>query len=61
MSQMIAFSHRCHHQYIGGICGAVALEFTERDIPFHAEVRLPIRFKDRILRTHFRADFLSVL
>ena len=26
--------------------------------PFLAEVRLPIRFKDRILRTHFRADYL---
>ena len=37
---------------------ALGYEFGARGIPFMAEVRLPIRFRDRVLRTHFRADFL---
>jgi GxxExxY protein len=37
---------------------ALALEFGERALPFAREVRLPIRYKGRILRTGFRADFV---
>ena len=37
---------------------ALGYELTDQGIPFLAEVRLPIWFKDRILRTHFRADYL---
>jgi GxxExxY protein len=37
---------------------ALGLEFSDRGIPFAAEVRIPIRFKDRVLQRHFRADFL---
>lgn len=37
---------------------ALALALAERGIPFRSEVRLEIRFKGRVLRTHFRADFL---
>lgn len=37
---------------------ALGYELTDCGIPFLAQVRLPIRFKTRILRTHFRADYL---
>ena len=37
---------------------ALGYELADQGIPFLAQVRLPIRFKDRILRTHFRADYL---
>jgi len=37
---------------------ALGYELADRGIPFLAQVRLPIRFKDRVLRTHFRADYL---
>jgi len=37
---------------------ALALEFTERGIPFQAEVSLPIRYKNRLLACSYRADFI---
>lgn len=37
---------------------ALALEFTERAIPFQAEVSLPIRYKGRLLTCSYRADFI---
>jgi GxxExxY protein len=46
-----------------GVCEAVyqealGFELADRGIPFVAQVRLPIQFKERVLRTHFRADYL---
>ena len=37
---------------------ALAIEFTKRGIPFEREVELAIRYKDQILTTKYRADFL---
>ena len=37
---------------------AMALEFTERAIPFQAEVPLPIRYKGRLLTCSYRADLI---
>jgi len=37
---------------------AIALEFTERAIPFQAEVPLPIRYKGRLLTCSYRADLI---
>ena len=37
---------------------ALALEFQERDIPFTAEVALPIRYKNKLLTCSYRADFV---
>lgn len=37
---------------------ALAYEFEDRDIPFDREQHLPIRFKNRILRTKYRSDFI---
>jgi GxxExxY protein len=37
---------------------ALAIEFTERGIPFQREVELPIRYKGQLLKTKYRADFL---
>ena len=35
-----------------------ALEFQNRQIPFHAEVPLPIRYKGKLLTCGYRADFI---
>jgi GxxExxY protein len=37
---------------------ALGYELFDCGIPFLAQIRLPIRFKERILQTHFRADYL---
>ena len=37
---------------------AMALEFTDRSVPFQAEVPLPIRYKGRLLSCSYRADFI---
>ena len=37
---------------------ALALEFTERNIPFQREVDLPVTYKGHVLHTVFRADFV---
>jgi GxxExxY protein len=37
---------------------ALALEFTERQIPFAAEVGLPISYKGKTLTCSYRADFI---
>jgi GxxExxY protein len=37
---------------------ALALEFTQRGIPFQREVELPIFYKGEKLRTGYRVDFL---
>lgn len=37
---------------------ALALELAELALPFAREVKLPIRYKGRILRKGFRADFV---
>ena len=37
---------------------ALALEFQDRDIPFKAEVALPVRYKGRVLTCGYRADFV---
>jgi len=37
---------------------ALALEFQEREIPFSAEVALPIRYKSKLLTCAYRADFV---
>jgi GxxExxY protein len=52
------------HRHLG--CGfleavyqeALALELTDRHIPFEREVLLPVRYKDRLLTCSYRADFL---
>ena len=52
------------HRYLGmGFLEAVYVEalhyeLTDRDIPFAAEVILPITFKDRRLMTRYRADMV---
>ncbi len=37
---------------------ALAIEFTDREIDFRAEVALPIRYKGRLLSCSYRADFV---
>ena len=37
---------------------ALAIEFTLRKIPFRRELYLPIYYKDRLLKTKYRTDFL---
>src|SRR5438067_11366737 len=37
---------------------ALALEFEEREIPFRAEVPLPVRYKGNLLTCGYRADFI---
>jgi GxxExxY protein len=37
---------------------AAVIEFPLRSIPFEKEVSLPIRYKDILLPTHYRADFI---
>ncbi len=37
---------------------ALGLELAARDIPFRSQVDLPIRYKDRVLKTVYRADFV---
>jgi GxxExxY protein len=37
---------------------ALALEFEEREIPFRAEVPLPVRYKGKLLTCGYRADFI---
>ena len=36
----------------------LAFEFQEREIPFSAEVALPIRYKSKLLTCAYRADFV---
>ena len=37
---------------------ALLLELKERDIPTECEVRLPIVYKGKQFKTHYRADFV---
>ncbi len=37
---------------------AAVIEFTHRQIPFEHEVLLPVRYKDILLSTPYRADFV---
>ena len=37
---------------------ALALEFSERNIPFVREAQLPITSKNKVLATEYRADFI---
>ncbi len=37
---------------------AAAMEFAERQIPFEREVILPIKYKGKVLKTSYRADFI---
>ena len=37
---------------------ALTLEFQSREIPFQAEVPLPVRYKGKLLTCGYRADFI---
>jgi GxxExxY protein len=37
---------------------ALALELTAREIPFHREVSLPVKYKTQFLQSSYRADFV---
>jgi GxxExxY protein len=37
---------------------ALAIELVSRGIPFRPQAQLPIRYKDRVLETVYKADFL---
>ena len=37
---------------------AAVVEFTLRKIPFEKEVSLPVHYKDTLLPSHYRADFI---
>ena len=37
---------------------ALAVELDIRGIPFKREVQLPVRYRDRMLRVFFKADFV---
>lgn len=37
---------------------ALCIEFASKDIPFQWEVELPIYYKDELLTTRYRADFV---
>jgi GxxExxY protein len=37
---------------------AAAIEFSLKSIPFEREVSLPIQYKNIVLPTHYRADFI---
>src|SRR5437763_13672923 len=39
---------------------SLALEFRSREIPFRAEVPLPLRYKGNLLTCGYRADFVCV-
>ena len=34
------------------------IEFSQRTIPFEREIALPIKYKNILLPTHYRADFI---
>src|SRR6266446_2412056 len=38
--------------------GALAIEFSKRNIPFRREVRLPIHYKGQLLSTSYCVDFI---
>ena len=37
---------------------ALAIELTQRDVPFRKELLLPVYYKEHQLQTGYRADFL---
>ena len=37
---------------------AAVIEFPLKQIPFEREVSLPIKYKNKVLPTHYRADFV---
>ncbi|MBI5407969.1 MAG: GxxExxY protein [Nitrospirae bacterium] len=37
---------------------ALSIEFSLRRIPFHRETELPIRYKNSVLSTSYKADFI---
>ena len=37
---------------------ALALEFQDRNIPYTAEVALPVKYKEKLLTCAYRADFI---
>jgi GxxExxY protein len=37
---------------------ALALEFADREVPFHREQEVPIRYKGHVLSCGYRADFI---
>lgn len=37
---------------------ALGIEFVLRKIPFQKEVELPVRYKEEVLSTSYRADFI---
>ena len=37
---------------------AAVVEFPLKQIPFEREVSLPIKYKNKVLSTHYRADFV---
>jgi GxxExxY protein len=45
-------------EFLESVCQeALAIEFEIRGIPFKREVHLPVRYRDRMLRLFFKADF----
>ena len=37
---------------------ALALELSAREIPYNREVSIPVKYKDRVLKCSYRADFV---
>jgi len=60
---IIGAAMEIHRQFGHGFLEAVyqdaaVIEFPLRKIPFEKEVSLPIRYKDTLLPSHYRADFI---
>ncbi|VAW41590.1 hypothetical protein MNBD_CHLOROFLEXI01-5165 [hydrothermal vent metagenome] len=50
---------RLGHGFLEGVYQeALALELTHRDVPFRREVDLPITYREQILKSIYRVDFI---
>jgi GxxExxY protein len=63
MSAIIAAALEIHRQLGHGFVQAIykdaaVIEFALRNIPYQREVLLPIKYKDYLLPTHYKADFI---
>jgi GxxExxY protein len=60
---IIGAAMEIHRQLGHGFLEAVyqdtaVIEFGLQNIPFQREVTLPVKYKDNVLPTHYRADFI---
>ena len=55
----MAVHNELGHGFLEAVyCEALEREFTQREIPFRKEVRLPVMYRGRTLSVTYRADFI---